>query len=474
LMGGLLEEDPVIAPRDLLLRVATGFLFACLLSTFFLAVSYPGNLSPDSIDSWSDAISGEFQAVKPPLITLLQHAFYIYCPNLNTAVATFSLIQGTLFWGSLFLFIAVSVPTLKRCLLGWLVSAFVFPLWPYTVVHWTDVWVAIFGVCGLAFLELHFQSGFRKFSYLLAATLMFFLAVSARYNAASIIPLLALPYFRFLRPRFSVAVSCMISAGALAVVLLGPRLFLTLPQVTSVPNMLPSVLINGYLGTIYYSDRRDDLIASEAPIFDDNLGKGQLENALRFYKPWEDYALLEEGVIDFDNLSQNGSFLPTAMLRVVMASPEGYGRHKIRELFALLDTSSISRPYDLGIGTNDLGLEQRPFIPGAEELIHGALTTASDTAVYKHWFMICFGILAIIVTRGSYPILLPVLFGLLYAVPYVVLDVASEWRYLMPTYLTNYLGIMLLFLSPMWDGTKARLAVLAGGTGAAVARMLVE
>jgi hypothetical protein len=88
--------------------------------------------------------------------------------------------------------------------------------------------------------------------------------------------------------------------------------------------------------------------------------------------------------------------------------------------------------------------------------------------------MICLGILAIIVTRGSYPILLPVLFGLLYAVPYVVLDVASEWRYLMPTYLTNYLGIMLLFLSPMWDGTKARLAVLAGGTGAAVARMLVD
>lgn len=102
-MGGLLEEDPVIAPRDLLLRAATGFLFACLLSTFFLAVSYPGNLSPDSIDSWSDAVSGEFDALKPPLITLLQQALYLFCPNLNTAVATFSFIQGTLF-GDLYSF----------------------------------------------------------------------------------------------------------------------------------------------------------------------------------------------------------------------------------------------------------------------------------------------------------------------------------------------------------------------------------
>lgn len=218
----------------------------------------------------------------------------------------------------------------------------------------------------------------------------------------------------------------MLSASALAVVLLGPRLFISLPQVTSVPKLLPSVLINGYLGTIYYSDRRDDLIAAEVPIFDAKLGQGQLENALRFYKPWEDYALLEEGGIDFDNLSQNGNFLPSAMFRVIMASPEGYVRHKSRELYSLLDASSLLRPYDLGIETNDLRLTQRPLIPGAEELIHDALTTVSDTVIYKHWFMICLGILAIIVTRWYYPILLPVLFGLLYAVPYVVLDVASE------------------------------------------------
>lgn len=95
-MSGLPEESLAIAPRDLRLRVATGFLFACLLSALFLAVSYPGNLSPDSIDSWSDAISGEFQALKPPLITLLQQAFYLCSTGLN-AGSTFSFVQGTFF-----------------------------------------------------------------------------------------------------------------------------------------------------------------------------------------------------------------------------------------------------------------------------------------------------------------------------------------------------------------------------------------
>ncbi len=441
----------MIASADLRARVAVGFLSASLLSVFFLAVSYPGNLSPDSIDSWTDAISGEIEAIKPPLITLLQRAIYLLTPSLNSAVASFSFIQGTLFWGAIFFFIAVSVPNLMRCLLGWLISALVFPLWPYTVVHWTDVWVAIFGVSGLALLELHFQSGFRKASFLLAATLLFFFAASARYNASSIALVLALPYFRFLRFQFSQIVSFTMSAGVVAIVMLGPHVFLLLPQVTSVPNMLPSVIINGYLGTIHYSNRRAELIKSEAPIFDAKLGKGQLQGALRFYKPYFDYSLLEENGIDFDNLSEHGSFLPTAMWRVVMASPEGYIRHKSRELYGLLDTCSVFRPYSWGIEANDLGLQQRPLIPGAGKFIESWLAAMSDSIVYKHWFVMLLGILTIIATRGAYPLLLPVLFGLLYAIPYIMLDVASEWRYLMPTYLTNYLGILLLFLNQVWN-----------------------
>lgn len=438
--------------RCWLTRVAISFCLAGFLSLFFLLVSYPGNLSPDSITSWGEAYSGRISTVKPPLLSLIQ-SLYSALPSPQFAVASFTFTQGLLFWFSIFLFVSLFIRKVIAFVCVCLMIALIFPLWPYTSLNWVDVWVVIFFLISSAFFEIFRKSESESASIVILVCTFLVLSASTRHNAISILPIAVLPIALLVRRRWQLPQkqAYWVAATSIPFLLLATKLFLFFPQVVPSPSLASFGLLNQYFGAIALSEENTKaaLIASEEPLFDSRFGAGSLRASIQAYQPgfngydllWKKDAILKNNSTNgFQAVLLNGDFIAPAFWRVLAASPRGFAMHKLDYLIGQFGSGSLQYPFDWGVFQNQLGISSQPILTGVNASMPQFLREQTTTLLYQHWFTFVVGAVAFVVNIWLLKNqTLTWLFGfsVLYAIPFMFFETGWEWRYLMPCYVAN-------------------------------------
>lgn len=443
------------AHRNRRLALLAG-LGALITSAAFLALFFPGTLSPDSAESWREALEGVYGTIKPPSMVLVQSLFLFISPSGLAAVAGFSFVQGFLLWFSVFLCLSLAARSYVAFLAACAGCLALFPLWPYANVHWSDVWTAIFGFFGIYGLERLRRSGYRARGWLAAATFFFFLAATFRHNAVSILPMVLLAWTPFLRRRHGKGAAVSLGGGLAVMLLLaaGTKYFLLLPNVVVSPSLFHFALVNPYLGTIAQSDPevRARLIQTEAPVFDSRFGPGRLAASIEVYHPgWSRKLLFGDAPVlgSFENVLQKGDFIGAGLLRVALQSPSGFLRHKKEYLLGEFDRSAKEYPFHPRVDSNVLGVKSDPAFPRITKSVYDFLTARRNSLIYKHWFAFVLGLgaaLAALARRDWYPVSV-FTFAVVYALPYLVAETGWEWRYLMPSYLACYMVVVIALLN---------------------------
>ncbi|MDX4076464.1 hypothetical protein D8666_22785 [Ochrobactrum soli] len=436
------DIDYQVSPK----RIITSVLAGAFISTIFLLVFYPGFLSNDSIFSWKQAVSQHYDTIKPPLMALIQRIFYLFSPSGEATIASFSWVQGTLLWSAIFMAIALTTRTWRALIVCSLLMLCLMPLWVHTNVHWTDMWVFAFAYFGLfSFFEL-FRSGFVSTKWLLTGSLFFFISISIRYNAVSSLPLVAVAWYFYLQKRRALKAvpRVFLSTMACVVIIIASKAFLLMPGVEEKPSMIRFALYNQYLGTIVNSDPdvREKLIAQEKPYYDAAFGEGTLEASIPLYLFSGNGAMFwpKDALIGFGNIMNNGQFIVDRLPHVVWQSPKGFMRHKMKYITGQLNNSAEYFPMHPYVDKNIFNVFLSPKIPGYEWTV-STLTALKTSFIFKHWPALLLGLVALVMNwrRQNILLLTIYIFGVLYAVPYMVSETGLEWRYLLPSYISGYL-----------------------------------
>jgi hypothetical protein len=327
------------------------------------------------------------------------------------------------------------------------------------------VWVAIFSTFAFAFFTLLQRSEYKRASFLVLCLLCFYLAAATRHNGVSILPVCAIPLVPFFERQvgFRRAFALSASGAVILLMIVATKVFIFLPNVRTI-SMLPMGLLNQYLGTIANSPSqiKDKLLQTEGPIFDAKLGSGTLAKSVSTYEPDYSGGLLwgSDPIIGFENLAENGGFLIERLPRVVMESPRGFLLHKTRSSWGLFDDSSSPSQYPFGWGIfegparwgelhiRNLGVSSQPVLVTLNKSIPPFLYSQADNLLYKHWFMFLLGFLAFLfaLKLGDVVVMLTFSYAVLYAIPYLFVDLFWEWRYLMPSYIASFLSITMIAL----------------------------
>ncbi len=477
------EQQPSLEPclklaRDLRFRIVLSAVVAAFMSLFFWLINTPAVLSPDSVNSWKEAVEGVFHTVKPPFLAIFQSLFLsFFNGNVFKALSAFSLVQGFLLWFSLLVFVAVFVPNRSLWRASFALTILLFPLWPYTNVHWTDVWVVIFTVLAFSCFQLA-QAQVRAFVFWLSlGFVMSVLMLATRHNSVTALPVFigwifvclsswwraksdrqilrsSLPPVHSWSGRLSILA---FSTVVMLVALQLSKLFLWWPGVVITPPLTAASVINQYLGVLVHTPgpKQTQLIAQEEPVFDGRLGVGKLQKSIAAYHPAYQHDLLwgipgqSEAVLPFDLLLREGDFLPKQFIALVQKSPEGFLRHKLQYLKWQLHRTSEMAAYVDGIVNEgrDLQVPFQPILASWHQAVYNVLESLRLSWPHRHWGMIFLVVLITVVLSGNLgaPAWLLVAFAAFYGGPYLLLEPGVEWRYLMPAYVTQYLALLVLF-----------------------------
>jgi hypothetical protein len=465
LMGAASKSSDSIKEECARCRAIVCVSLALFLSTAMLILTYPGNLSPDSIASWEDAIRGEIFTVKPPLLSLMQQFFFSSFHHLRTAIAAFSFFQSFLFWIAILGFMGLLVPGDRYFYVGCAATVMLFPLWPYSTTHWTDVWVVIFCLPALAAFVYSLRSDRSTFGCLCFGLLFSLLAMSVRHNAQILVVLVMVVIFIWLGRTTALPIGKkFLSAAAVGGgLLIMTQVFYQFPQVKRAPSILGLSLVNQYLGTIALSEpgKRESLVKMEGPGFDRVFGPGKLEAALSYYDPCVQGELIwdfqdgtnREAVLGFEPIVNNLGFLVSGLIRVIAASPSGFLRHKAKYLWGQFHLSCEIFPFFWGVTKSNSDFAFRPWTSGSQTVL-SFLQSNKRALIYRHWFMFLLGLSSVLIARPPFraSALLLSGFGVLYAAPYVALEPGCEWRYLMPSYVAFWLSAVgsVLSLTRVW------------------------
>jgi hypothetical protein len=163
-------------------------LFTAFNSVLWTTAFYPGNLSPDSIDSWEQAISGQYTDHHPVIMALIMKIFYFAFGN---QIQFYTLFQSFFFYFSVFFLIKEVTSSSKLVnVKTYLYSVILFSLipivWVYSVILWKDVLISIFCNFLAAFLIRFFRT--NKTLDLCISLGFLFLTVLSRHNAILVLP----------------------------------------------------------------------------------------------------------------------------------------------------------------------------------------------------------------------------------------------------------------------------------------------
>lgn len=394
-----------------------GYITNCLLF-------YPGYMSPDSLDSLNQIVTGHMRDWHPPLFTLIWGALFHITGKISSMLFVILLVE----W-SAWLFFAIYLYTRTRsCKLSLvpLVLGFSPIILTLSGVVWKDVLMAnalALGTCFTLALS-HIHGTVKRRAILIIAISLFLSAALLRYNILlSLMPLLYLLFSTYGGSRLSGK-----SAVAVAIIFFVATSFVmsaAIDKAFSVEKTHPSAGI-----------MVDDIIHIDNAINTRNSHLNHILNSIS--EECGKRGVVVDGFIVCSD-PQNQHLLTTTYyndlkalwLKTLVHHPVRYALYRIHAYFLLLfSPSDQAYIWQDGVIKNNLGIHVASIdIQGAMKLYVVSFGYSHFPFLFEAWFWIGVSLI-FMMRRLSRQITLVALSGLAYMISYLPLTVATDYRYI--------------------------------------------
>ena len=442
------------SPRRRVLLAFLAFL-AVSASLLWTAVFYPGIMSNDSMDQWSQALANRYTTHHPPLMAMLMHA----TQYVTESPALFALLQGWLLWLSLFLAFRAGLSSHRRLLIACAVAVCDAAIWPYTCTLWKDVWTASCVLFSVPFFVRAIDAASAR--SLLAAAAWTAAAVCFRYNAVTLLAVPLLIGWRWTWRGQPPQRKAFHALGIAAIVLLPVCAINALPVVSHAgPPRIP--LLAQYIGVVARLDRAGAEYALERGRFDAMLGSGKLDQcADRYFEnpPSWDYMVFGRGrILDHLDVLNRGARIQRAAVRLSLRHPMLALRHRARGLSLLLQfhPRPVYAPYvNYTDEDEDIpGVAGQSLLPHLKTRALQILDAMRDGILFRHYLFLLWMAGCLVFLAHRTPVLVCSLLGLCYFIGFVFGDSNPDWRYLFTCHLCGLVAGLTWLLGRWPAGAK--------------------
>lgn len=427
--------------------------FGMTIGGFWLLVFYPGIVTFDEINQWSQAVSGDFTTWHGIGMTILLRGLITIFPFLATGylIPIFTFLQGSLLWIAIFYTINTMLanPRLKLILCSTII--FYYPIWPYAGAQMKDVWLTIWFLLFVGELFKLIFTDKNQTLHLIFSCLLGCMILLTRHNAiVSIVGLLLMVVavvYRRESPKVNQTFKLTITV--LAISLLASKLMLGWVKPSNAGNLINYSLafeLRPILNRVSKGKNIDEFtdLASYKKFgeskfqswLNTNIQGGDLIN--------NSQGIQEKELIESDTMIRD-------MLYVVPRYPIAYIKFKIDRISELLWLNS-HLIQDAGgyyprswLSNTAFGLDydnsRLPEIRAKALSWIGFALSSSNwlTLPYRHGWVLCFAVVSCLVTtlrvRPVEPDLilavLLVIAAIAYFLSFTIVTPSSLWRYLL-------------------------------------------
>jgi hypothetical protein len=449
LFADLANEDPtrtsaVIETHCKQLFIIGAVLLGVSITAF---VFYPGVMSPDSVDQFRQARTGQISGdVFPPIMAFVWH----YADRVIPGPFGMLLLHNLAFWGGLGLLAWV-------CRFGpvasalWVLGIGLYPsVFALLGIVWKDVGMATaLTLC----IGMALAGGRQRAPGLVAVSLLPLLyALSVRLNALpAMLPIASLICASLvvaigrapLRARTYLWLGAMMTLLMLAVASVIDRMIVTFPSVGAPSPALQASLIHDIAGISVYTGEvlfPDYILRTRPEITVERLrDRYRPADVVRLVsrRYWEDDRFFTRDPQDFGELWR-------AWCRAVIRHPLAYLHRRAGVMETIFQLSGeVFYPFEQGIPPNDLGLHfpRRPVYLAVVSFLE-----RTTDIFFRSWpFLVtAIGITWWAFRRRTWTPVAVCVSGVAYVLPYAVVSSGSDFRYVWWLIVATLMGAMLL------------------------------
>jgi hypothetical protein len=456
--GVRLWRDPARAASLVFFAAA-----AAAAGGFWTLVFYPALLSPDSLSSWEQALTGRYTDWQPPIMALLMR---LVIALVGPDVAVYTFLQAWGFYLGAFALVAALTrpqPSPRRARVR-LLSALLFLLWPvgwvFAATVWKDVLFALAASLLVASLLRFLGGGARADALAALASLAF--ALATRHNAIVLVPPAAVALHVGLARAKASRLGRWGAVALLAMALALPAaLDAAVDAGQTERGVVPASLLLGYDQTLERTAGRTH--GPSETFWNETLGEGGYRGVMtRAWGCGDEWTFLLDPGVDKSRVREAAAREPYRVLGVladlVAREPGAIVRHHLCVIAKLVGASPPSRVaraesatapagYQVGIAANDRGFVPSSRFPATRAAALGVIGALFDGGLCRHW--VSLGLLAAMLVAGLTAnddaralaiaprlglsrdalVVVPA-FGLSYAAGYALVPIAYDWRYL--------------------------------------------
>ena len=436
---------------------------AITIGGFWLLVFYPGIVTFDEINQWSQAISGNFNDWHGIGMTILLRGLITMSPFLipRDQIPIFTFLQGSLLWLAIFYTINTMLGNPRLKLILCTIIIFYYPIWPYAGAQMKDVWLTIWFLLFVCELFKLIFTDKNNTLHLISSSLLGCMILLTRHNAiVSIVGLLLMAVaVVYLREDKKGKRSFKLTITVLAISFLASKLMLGWVNPTNAGNLINysfAFELRPILNIVSQGENIDEFA---------ELATYQEFGGSKFYS-WLDYniqggdlmnnpqGIQEKELIESDTMIRD-------MLYVVPRYPIAYIKFKIDRIGELLWLNSHPIQ-DAGgyyprswLSNTAFGLDYdnsrlSELRAKALSWIGFALSSSNWLSFpYRHGWVLCFAVVSFLITtlrvRPVEPdLILAVLLAIAaiaYFLSFTIVTPSSLWRYLLFSNLAAMLSL---------------------------------
>jgi hypothetical protein len=445
-------------------RDRSGTFITCLaagLSCFWLFTFYPAVMSHDAISHWGQALNNRYSPWHPPMLAMLMHVSQC-CAS---TPSLFSFIEGVLFWGSTFFLLRQVIEGGRAFVLACVVIALLPPIWLYSNAIVSNTWACSFILLCAAVIVKAKKRGQARLP--VAAVLA--LAIGAMFRHEVVFLSLLLIGLDF--AWFSAGKGPLRRIGeALLIVValwLPGRVVELSPRVMRTgDNPAGPGILNQYVGTMVRAraSMSESEFATEQRSIDSEFGEGTLQILLERYDcDSGDYIVWRRGgqppVLSKDVI-RNG-FAIRKIGSLAMRHPLAFLGHETCYASHLTQFTALDyESWGMVIRDRNLMLVRANRGNGFESRLPSVAAWYADTMqammahpvltlFFRHyvWLMLAGLVLAVGILNRRVELVVPALFSVFYPIAYLIAGPSPLWRYLLPSYVCSWIGILALAAS---------------------------
>lgn len=434
-------------------------LLSVTLSGFWMLVLYPGILSYDALNHWSQALNNQYNAWWPPILAMGMHVtqYFVNDPSL------FTFIQGAFFWSASLYLLWVIVQKGIFFLFNASIFILIPPIWLYSNAAVSNTWMATFVMLSAALLIQASRRTNRAF--FLASVLSLSLAVCFRREAIFlvIIPIVVYLFYFSLPLRLSRKLLHLITVTLTVLVLTTiPSKLITLSPNVSGESPTGYVFLSQYVGTLSNANSLElSEIAAERRSIDQKFGAGTFDEILKTYGCGNSQAAIRyfqentfRGETKQAILFQNTKFVLRKVVTTVLRHPKAYLQHKACNFSQTLQLSRMMYNTWGLIEPGPLGARGRLNIPLNSQLpnvkaayvamLEKMLNHTLLTFLFRHYIFLILSVLflgfGLLVRKLEF--IIPSVFSVVYPIGLLIPDSFPHWRYLFVCYVLAWLCLL--------------------------------